>query len=352
MIDILLVDDEIDVLEGLENTLRPQRRQWRVHLAHGGPEAVECLSRHRYDVVVTDMRMPQIDGVAVLKHALTTQPHAIRIVLSGYATAAAVINAACLAHDVLAKPCDLAELRGVIDRMKALEHYLDDPVVRSSVAQFRTLLPASGLYSRVGVALDQPDATVKSIAAVVANEPQLACELLKLANSAWMSPAMPIESVDDAVSWLGLDTTRALALAEDLWTGENAAAQRDGLRAHTLEVASLAKQAFPELGSGRLTAAALLHDLGRALPLADTVDHTKVGAALLALWGMPSALVEAVAFHHLPEASPQAQPNLATAIYVADQLAHGRDLAHGPCAGLLDLPWLRARRAEWELLVA
>ena len=64
---ILFVDDEPNILQGLQRMLRPMRREWDTHFAGSADEALEIMAGGGFDVVVTDMRMPGKDGAALLE---------------------------------------------------------------------------------------------------------------------------------------------------------------------------------------------------------------------------------------------------------------------------------------------
>ncbi len=113
---ILFVDDEPKILDGLRDLLRKERKQWDMVFALGGQEALDELARGRFDVVVSDMRMPGIDGVMLLKMVKEKYPATARIILSGHAEREAVVNALPVAHQFLSKPCDADVLRTVVDR--------------------------------------------------------------------------------------------------------------------------------------------------------------------------------------------------------------------------------------------
>ena len=82
---ILFVDDERNILQGLQDLLRKQRKQWDMSFALGAGAALEELARTPFDVVVTDMRMPGMDGAELLAHVKERYPSVARIVLSGHA---------------------------------------------------------------------------------------------------------------------------------------------------------------------------------------------------------------------------------------------------------------------------
>jgi DNA-binding NtrC family response regulator len=117
---ILLVDDEPDILFSLQALLR---RDFEVHTAEGGAQALEVLRRHPVHVIMTDQRMPQMTGVEMLTRARVECPQAVRIVLTGYADLKAVVDAINRAeiYRYLTKPCDSDELTAVL--RQACEHY-------------------------------------------------------------------------------------------------------------------------------------------------------------------------------------------------------------------------------------
>jgi len=118
MTRILFVDDEPRVLDGLRRSLRAQRQRWDMHFAIGGEAALAALEQAPFDVIVSDMRMPDVDGLMLLTAARERWPRMTRLVLSGYTDMEAVLRSTSVAHQILAKPCDPAELVAVIDRAR------------------------------------------------------------------------------------------------------------------------------------------------------------------------------------------------------------------------------------------
>jgi len=66
MKNILFVDDEPVLLDGLRRSLRSMRNEWSITFAGSGEEALKVLEKAPFDVVVSDMRMPKMDGAQLL----------------------------------------------------------------------------------------------------------------------------------------------------------------------------------------------------------------------------------------------------------------------------------------------
>jgi DNA-binding NtrC family response regulator len=106
---ILLVDDDPLVLAGFREIL--MRDGYDVTAVFSGREAMERLDETAFDVIVTDLLMPRVSGLDVLRHAREKRPEAVVIVVTGYASVRSAVEALRLgAHDYLIKPCDEQEL--------------------------------------------------------------------------------------------------------------------------------------------------------------------------------------------------------------------------------------------------
>lgn len=148
---ILLVDDEPEILFSLRGLLR---RDFEIHTAQSGAEAMEVLKQHAIHVIMTDQRMPDMTGVQLLHRVAGEHPQAIRIVFTGYADIKAVIDAVNEGHiyRYITKPWDPDELLSVLrqacaayDRLVEHQRLLRD--LRSFLA---TCLPLFQLLSETG----------------------------------------------------------------------------------------------------------------------------------------------------------------------------------------------------------
>lgn len=106
---ILLVDDEQGFLDVMSRRL--QRRGIRVCVAASGPEALNAIQHEGFDVVVTDLKMPGMDGLSLLGHLQEAAPALPVVLLTGHAgedEAAEAVQRGAMAY--LHKPCDLDTL--------------------------------------------------------------------------------------------------------------------------------------------------------------------------------------------------------------------------------------------------
>ncbi|MFZ5980362.1 MAG: response regulator [Candidatus Zixiibacteriota bacterium] len=118
-VNILVVDDEQIVLDSIERHLR--KENYTVYSALSAPQALEMMKKTRFDIYLTDLMMPDIDGMEFMKLVKTDQPAAPVIMITGYATITTALQAKQLgAFDYIAKPFTRKELLGVIRRAAEL----------------------------------------------------------------------------------------------------------------------------------------------------------------------------------------------------------------------------------------
>lgn len=112
---ILFVDDDPFILAGLKRLLRAYRNEWNVHFAHGGEEALLLMQQQPFDAIVTDMRMPGMNGATLLNEVCARYPEIVRIVLSGQSEPDLNLETVAADH-ILSKPCDGQTLKATIER--------------------------------------------------------------------------------------------------------------------------------------------------------------------------------------------------------------------------------------------
>lgn len=312
---VLFVDDEPAILEGLRAVLRPQRREWDMVFALGGPAGLQEVESSRFDVVVSDMRMPVLDGAALLTRVKELQPHAIRLVLSGQTDAQTALKSVFTAHQFLAKPCDPDKLRSVVKRCFELNALLTGSELRALAGDVSVLPAAPTTYLAISQALTNPSSGIQDVARIVERDPSLCAKVLQVVNSAFFGLPRAVSSVSQAATYLGTLALRDLALAMETIAGQRAKhaafspARYRAFQTNSLAVGLLARRwlSADRRKADEAFVAGMLRDMGH-LVLAgkpaltsEGEQHAALSAYLLGLWGIPHAILEAVAFHEHPE---------------------------------------------------
>ena len=218
-------------------------------------------------------------------------------------------------------------------------------------------------YREVMAVLDDPHANVSRIAAAIRVDPALTAGVLRLANSAAVSPREPVTTVSRATMVLGTAQLRRMALGTTVVRmfkriPEHLLSMRSFWE-HAVAVAMIAHHLGRRSGwvqTESLFAAGLLHDVGtlllgvarpeelrRVLTLTENAnepvewverrelgfDHAGIGAFLLQQWGLGSLQVAAAGFHHDPEACPEEDRPGVRLVHLADVAASALQLGNG-----------------------
>jgi HD-like signal output (HDOD) protein len=365
---ILFFDDEPAILTCLQHLLHRDRKRWDMVFAPGGQPALDEVRKAPFDVVVSDMRMPDIDGATLLNRIKDECPATVRIMLSGHADREALVRALPAVHQLLSKPCDAATLRGAIERSLDSTNVARDAMIRQIVGGVDKLPTPPDISSELTRLMQSPATSVTDVAKVVTRDPALSAKLLQLINSAYFGTDQITTSIQQAVALLGIDRLRYITLTASVFSSPDDAAPDVALDAgeasraitlqelqhRSMQAALLARSfAEPEMRD-EVYAAGLLHDVGmivlamcrrselitycaRARRGEDKlalehelfgVTHADVGARLLAIWGLPSVLVDVVQYHHDPGSAPQARRQITSIVHVADALTTPGD--HAP----------------------
>jgi HD-like signal output (HDOD) protein/ActR/RegA family two-component response regulator len=352
---ILFVDDEPRVLEGLRRLLRVYRHEWEMVFVQGGEAALSELEASPFDVVVSDMRMPGMDGLALLGRVQERFPDVLRIVLSGHTDQEAALRAVPIAHQFLSKPTDPEALKAVINRAWSLRALVHDEELQRVIGGIDSLPTLPHVYAALARALADPDASVQHIAEIVQGDAGICGKILQLINSAFFGLPRHVGSVQEGIYYLGVETIKNLVLAIEVFRafdrgGGLAGFSPEAEQSHALLVARVARRLLPDKRQAEdAFMAAMLHDIGKlilasrlpayfaealtaarekacSLHLAERelrgVTHAEIGAYLLDLWGLPYPIVAAVAHHHDPARAEEEGFGLVGAVYLADRLVH------------------------------
>jgi HD-like signal output (HDOD) protein len=379
---ILFVDDEVNVLQGLRRLLNPMRHEWEMVFAESGQAALALLAQAPCDVIVSDLRMPGMDGIQLLTQVMERFPLTVRLILSGYADSSMVLKAVGPVHQYLAKPCDAATLQVTVARACALRSLLADTTLQGLVAGMQTLPSLPTLYLEVLDAIQNPRSSLERVGDIISRDISMTAKILQLVNSASFGLRRHVASPVEAVKLLGIDTIKALVLSVQIFSHfdhrQKGAFALDVLWQHSLATSTCAKRIAQDVQQDRHVVdhafmAGLLHDVGTLALAANLPDlygaalvqaqahgtpvweaerallgttHAEVGAYLLGLWGLPEPIVEVLAFHHRPSACPDQRFSPLTAVHIANALVHAE---HRSAAGETPVALDRAYVAQLGL---
>ncbi|MGB5584428.1 MAG: response regulator [Gammaproteobacteria bacterium] len=356
---ILFVDDESNILQGLKRMLRGQRKEWEMHFAESGKQALELMEHDHFDAIISDMRMPGMDGAELLSKVKEQHPNTVRFILSGHSDHELVMRSVGPSHQYLSKPCEPEVLKSTLADAFALRELLASESIRTLVAGMSSLPSLPTIYTAVVEQLQSEDASIHSIGNLIEQDPGMTAKVLQLVNSAYFGLGRHISSPSEAASFLGLDVIKGLVLSESVFSQFDEevvkSASLEAIRSRCLHVATSARKiAKAECASDVVCDQAylggLLHDMGilvlaskspdeyvRASELARQKDmdlytaekqvfgttHAEIGAYMLGLWGIDDDVVASVAYHHKPSNLPNEKFSALTAVYVASTCVSG-----------------------------
>lgn len=333
---ILFVDDEPNILMGLKRMLRGMREEWEMIFANSGPEALEIMAKQKVDAVVSDMRMPGMDGPELLRRVQKEYPEAVRFALSGFSDQEMVGRSIAPTHQYLTKPCDEKQLVAALARALGMRVLVPNKAIMDKLLRVEHLPVLPEAYNRITAELAKGDPSPKIVGDIVAHDVSLTANILKLVNSAYFGLPMRIGSPQQAVNVLGVSVIRSVILTLHIFESfqsTQAGFSMDMLRAHSMRAGAMARalatlEKLPQEQAEDASVAAMLHDVGKLLMAAFCPEesravlaavhqanrrveeierellgltHAQVGAYLLGLWGLPEQIVRAVAAHHDPE---------------------------------------------------
>lgn len=371
---ILFVDDDPNILGGLRRMLRSQRRIWDMQFVEDGPTALAAMVARPADVLVTDMRMPGMDGGDLLQQVMAEHPQTVRLVLSGQAARETILDSLDHMHRYLSKPCDAPTLKQTLHEVCDLDIFLPPGSLRTNIMSQAMLAQREQLYQEMTAVLQSPSGKQTPVGPLLSCSPDMDATNLLSINLAFhqLRPLTPVAA--QAMVSLSVNTLKVLGLSTRVFGGPGweAAPPTDvdllGMRTfwrHSLVVAEHTRRLAETTGASAADtamafAAGLFHDIGK-LVLAATCpadyhevqalrhcqpgmslldaetavlgsNHAAVGAFLLGLWGLPQPVVQAVYHHHQPAAAA------GEAAAIVNWIAHIHTLAAHNDQAALDRP--------------
>ena len=349
-LNILFVDDEVKLLDGLKRMLYKKRNEWNMLFAKSGKEALEIMERNVIDIIFSDMRMPGMNGAELLLKVMERYPKVIRFVLSGHSDEKMILNSIKIAHQFLAKPSSAEKIIDSINRAIYLREILPSSEIISIINQIEELPSIPAIFLKLEQELNSPNVSLSKIAELVSEDVSISAKILQIVNSAFFGLPRYTADLVGAVNMLGINIIRSIIITlkfQNFITDKEAKYfSVEKLWSHSQRVAKYAQIIFEKIGNKSYSlrevyAAGLLHDIGKLILLKYpdyiekilinkttnsaeeeykwlNVSHAEIGAYLLGIWNLPLHLVDAIAFHHRKEKFTEI--NLSAAVYLANNI--------------------------------
>lgn len=336
---ILIVDDEPKVYQGLKRLLWTEQSTWDVHYATDGTQGLALLSGSPIDVIISDYKMPLMDGSAFLTHVATKYPQVIRIVLSGECDRCAAMDLVQTAHLFLSKPTDSKRLIDFIERGIRLKDILHNPDIAKVLTGMKTIPSLGDTFIKLDRLLNNENTHVNQLVEIISEDPSLIAKILQISNSAFFNVHWNVTNLTQAINVIGYDVLKSLVLTHGLMRQSSinkvgtlnlkqvadesvqVALLARQLAQCTTKDAKLAEDAFISAVLSKvgviITAQSFENQMRKIIALAAEKDitydqaerevfgcnHAEICAFLLAIWGLPASIIEAVGFHLKPSNS-------------------------------------------------
>jgi putative nucleotidyltransferase with HDIG domain len=352
--------------------------RWRMTFAHTADEALVALDEQGFDAVVANLSLRGMSGPEFLHEVRQRRPEIWRFLRAEAKATHEATGWAGAAHQLIDVPDDVDAIQSRLAKAFRSEFWMPSPIAQNLLTLCPVLPSPPKLYHRILDALSSEGASLEKIGELIEEDPPMSAKILKLVNSAVFALQMDVTRASDAVMYLGLETTKAMILlahsVSSFQAAERAEFSMDQLVRHSVTTARFARWISQvECPRGQTPdqafTAGLLHDVGQFLLAANRseafartiqharkmkvplrraeidffgVDHAELGAALLASWGLPQPVVEAVALHHAPRWLGEPNFCATTAVHAGNVIASNEETNHGLERPQIDQAYLDA----------
>lgn len=344
---ILIVDDEVQILKALSRMFL--ETDYKIFIVDSGKEAMKLLETEEIHMVISDMRMPELDGYQLLSYVKQKYPSIIRIILSGYADEKPMFQA--LLHNVaklyIFKPWNNDDFIKNIDRLFIDEGELNSADLKNTLAKMNCDCIISEQCKKMFSLIENENLT--ALIDEIEQDQEISMLLLQAAKSG-VYGAMP-DKVKQAAIYIGIHNLKCFlhfACALKSFGSADTLESPDLLCKH----AYLTNRIFLFLfevflhkqPAEAVMFAGLMHNIGLVIlssfegekhkesnrtlsdyiPLdygEDQLLHQKVGAYYLNRWDLPFPIYETALYHHRPLDSNVINKELVSCVHIAQAYA-------------------------------
>jgi HD-like signal output (HDOD) protein/CheY-like chemotaxis protein len=387
---VMFVDDDPRNLTVLERSLQTMRKKWEMVFYANPLDALNHMADGPIDLVVSDLRMPGMDGADFLGKVADCAPHTIRFALSDDSDREDALRLVGVCHQVLTKPCNTERLVQQARQALAAQKDLPDRSLQTKVARIHDLPSRPEVHELIVRELASDGASCESLAALISEDIALTAKVLQLASTGFFSADGSTPGLANAVASLGIQRIRGVVRSHSV-EAECAPKLPEGFSLEELWLHSMAcalvgqaiasADAQPTALVERTFVAGLVHDIGRlvmaasepelyARTIGDIADpdspdalnsetrifkstHPRIGAYLVGLWGFSEDVTHAVAYHHAPAQCPNRTLGPLAFVYAAEAFCRLPDGLSDAAATPLDDAYFQAigvanRLADWR----
>jgi HD-like signal output (HDOD) protein/CheY-like chemotaxis protein len=368
---ILVVDDEDSITRYLYRTLRG--KEYDVHVANCGLDALTILEHNSIDLIISDMRMPLMNGYELLSIVRKHYPNIIRIILSGDSDRETIIRAAAdgTARSYLTKPVNNEVLKTHIARLLSTSDLLRQHLLVQTIDSIEIMPVMPPLYDEL-LSLIKQNKSMDVIAAFISKDPEYAAKILRIANSSLFG--VQIGSITHALVYLGLETVKQLVLGTEIFRSfvqfGTDRKEIELLWEHSKMTNQILHKIYRKVHNSAIpdeySCCGLLHDTGLLLMVNHFptkyleiqnrmridnltieqaeksvlgVTHESLGAYLLDLWNLPQSIIENCLYHHNPINEAVTNIEICSILHVADYFSWkmvGKQTAVTLCDGVFE----------------
>ncbi len=373
----------------MEGELIKLQPNWLCRHAEDAAKARSVLASHNFDAVILEAGMSS--GADVLDNVAQHSPGTLRSVRCNIWDRATFARWNRPGVIPMSMDGDATALAAHLKRAARLHGWMLDPAIGKLLPLLRKLPAMPRLHLEATRELQSANGSLDVVARSIAQDPVMAAKILQVVNSAYFSPVEEVTDTAQAVMFLGADRTRALILLAGIFSQFDRVRCPgfcpDKILTHSLQVATFASQLAATETKDEGVAetaftAGLLHDIGKLMLAGNEPElyasirqhrireqvsqrdaelallgttHAELGACLLGTWGLPLAILEAIAWHHQPDRSDYTGFTAITAVHAANIIAGesaGTDVEGGPF-GSMDHTYLvriglGGRRNSWR----
>jgi HD-like signal output (HDOD) protein/CheY-like chemotaxis protein len=331
---ILFVDDEANILKSLRREFIDT--DYEVHLAQSAEEGRRILEAENIDIVVSDYKMPVMDGIEFLKIVMKQFPAVCRVILSGFVDQYSVLKALSsgLVSSYIPKPWETDAIQAKLNHLFQTRRALKNIEILKTVNSIEELPTLPSVYGEFVRAVEA-ECPYNELASIITRDIASTTKLLRIASSAYYHLDKDI-SVERALSYIGSNAIRQILLFASLADGAHWDSTRRAYL-HEISIHSvLVNYSMGELYHiifnkplpEHYASVCITHDIGKVVMLEHLPDrydgalahmknnpekdfyqselalgfagatHAEIGAFFLDLWGLPAGSIEASLYHH------------------------------------------------------